>query len=128
VLHGCIPVVVMDNVHAVLEGALDWDAFSVGRWGWGRWGWGRRWGWGWGCRWGLLLWRLACEAGDAGSLAQAAADLLPLLLPLLQLRINEGSVEDLPRILKSIPQDRVRSGCSLVLATAACTLLECELV
>ncbi len=29
VLHGCIPVVIMDNVHAVLESALDWDSFSL---------------------------------------------------------------------------------------------------
>eukprot|EP00955_Chlamydomonas_euryale_P066949 359700-Chlamydomonas_euryale.AAC.1 len=29
VLHGCIPVVVMDRVHAVFESLLDWDLFSV---------------------------------------------------------------------------------------------------
>ncbi len=29
VLHGCIPVVIMDNVHAVLESALDWDSFAL---------------------------------------------------------------------------------------------------
>ena len=28
-LHGCIPVVVMDQVHAVFESILDWDSFSV---------------------------------------------------------------------------------------------------
>ncbi len=28
-LHGCIPVVIMDNVHAVLESALDWDSFAL---------------------------------------------------------------------------------------------------
>ena len=28
-LHGCIPVVIMDNVHAVFESILDWDSFSV---------------------------------------------------------------------------------------------------
>uniref|UniRef100_A0A7R9V264 Exostosin GT47 domain-containing protein n=1 Tax=Chlamydomonas euryale TaxID=1486919 RepID=A0A7R9V264_9CHLO len=29
VLHGCIPVVVMDRVHAVFESVLNWDLFSV---------------------------------------------------------------------------------------------------
>ena len=29
VLHGCVPVVIMDNVHAVLESALDWGSFSL---------------------------------------------------------------------------------------------------
>lgn len=29
VLHGCIPVIVMDDVHAVFETMLDWDSFSV---------------------------------------------------------------------------------------------------
>ena len=29
VLHGCIPVVIMDNVHAVLESILDWDRFGL---------------------------------------------------------------------------------------------------
>ncbi|KAG1665166.1 hypothetical protein FOA52_005547 [Chlamydomonas sp. UWO 241] len=29
VLHGCIPVVIMDRVHAVFESILDWDLFSV---------------------------------------------------------------------------------------------------
>jgi hypothetical protein len=29
VLHGCIPVVIMDRVHAVFESVLDWDLFSV---------------------------------------------------------------------------------------------------
>ena len=29
ILHGCIPVVIMDNVHAVFESILDWDLFSV---------------------------------------------------------------------------------------------------
>ncbi|KAG1658533.1 hypothetical protein FOA52_008419 [Chlamydomonas sp. UWO 241] len=29
IMHGCIPVIVMDNVHAVLEGVLDWLQFSV---------------------------------------------------------------------------------------------------
>lgn len=28
-LHGCVPVVIMDNVHAVLESVLDWSAFSL---------------------------------------------------------------------------------------------------
>ncbi len=28
-LHGCIPVVIMDNVHAVFESILDWDSFSL---------------------------------------------------------------------------------------------------
>ena len=28
-LHGCIPVVVMDEVHAVLESILDWDRFGL---------------------------------------------------------------------------------------------------
>jgi hypothetical protein len=27
--HGCIPVVIMDRVHAVFESILDWDLFSV---------------------------------------------------------------------------------------------------
>ena len=29
ILHGCIPVVIMDHVHAVWEGVLDWSKFSV---------------------------------------------------------------------------------------------------
>ena len=29
ILHGCIPVVIMDNVHAVFESILDWDLFSI---------------------------------------------------------------------------------------------------
>eukprot|EP00798_Chlamydomonas_sp_ICE-L_P001799 gene1799-33219_t len=29
VLHGCIPLVIMDNVHAVFESILDWDTFSL---------------------------------------------------------------------------------------------------
>ncbi|GIL78717.1 hypothetical protein Vretimale_380 [Volvox reticuliferus] len=29
ILHGCIPLVVMDNVHAVFESILSWEAFSV---------------------------------------------------------------------------------------------------
>jgi hypothetical protein len=29
ILHGCIPVVVMDQVHGVFESIIDWDAFSV---------------------------------------------------------------------------------------------------
>lgn len=29
ILHGCLPVLVADNVHAVFESLLDWDAFSV---------------------------------------------------------------------------------------------------
>jgi hypothetical protein len=29
VLHGCIPVVIMDEVHAVYESIPDWDSFSV---------------------------------------------------------------------------------------------------
>jgi hypothetical protein len=29
VLHGCIPVVIMDEVHAVYESILVWDSFSV---------------------------------------------------------------------------------------------------
>ncbi len=29
VLHGCIPLVIMDGVHAVFEGILDWDSFSI---------------------------------------------------------------------------------------------------
>ncbi len=28
-LHGCIPVIIMDNVHAVFESILDWDSFSL---------------------------------------------------------------------------------------------------
>ena len=28
-LHGCVPVVIMDGVHAVFESALDWPAFSL---------------------------------------------------------------------------------------------------
>ena len=28
-LHGCIPLVIMDEVHAVFESILDWDMFSV---------------------------------------------------------------------------------------------------
>ena len=27
--HGCIPLVVMDNVSAILQPALDWPSFSV---------------------------------------------------------------------------------------------------
>ncbi len=50
-LHGCIPVVVMDGVHAVFESILDWDSFG--------------------------------------------------------LRIRERSVEHLPEILMSIPEDKV---------------------
>ena len=29
VLHGCVPVVIMDGVHVVFESALDWPSFSV---------------------------------------------------------------------------------------------------
>ena len=29
VLHGCIPLVIMDEVHAIYESILDWDMFSV---------------------------------------------------------------------------------------------------
>ena len=29
VLHGCIPVVIMDEVHSVYESILDWDRFGV---------------------------------------------------------------------------------------------------
>ena len=29
VLHGCVPVVIMDRVHAVWEPQLDWPSFSV---------------------------------------------------------------------------------------------------
>ncbi|GLC34055.1 hypothetical protein PLESTB_000832400 [Pleodorina starrii] len=29
VLHGCVPLVIMDNVHAVFESILDWDSFSI---------------------------------------------------------------------------------------------------
>lgn len=29
VLHGCIPVIIMDNVHGVFESILDWDSFGV---------------------------------------------------------------------------------------------------
>ncbi len=29
ILHGCLPVVIMDGVHASLETAVDWDRFSV---------------------------------------------------------------------------------------------------
>jgi hypothetical protein len=29
VLHGCIPVIIMDEVHAVYESIIDWDGFSV---------------------------------------------------------------------------------------------------
>jgi hypothetical protein len=29
VLHGCIPVVIMDGVHTVFESAMDWDRFSL---------------------------------------------------------------------------------------------------
>lgn len=28
-LHGCIPVIIMDEVHAVFESILDYDSFSV---------------------------------------------------------------------------------------------------
>jgi hypothetical protein len=51
VLHGCIPVVIMDEVHAVFESILDWDAFGV--------------------------------------------------------RIRQRSVEALPQVLMSIPEDRI---------------------
>ncbi|KIZ06152.1 exostosin-like glycosyltransferase [Monoraphidium neglectum] len=29
VLHGCVPVIVMDNVHTLFETLMDWDSFSV---------------------------------------------------------------------------------------------------
>jgi hypothetical protein len=29
ILHGCIPVVIMDGVHSLFEGILDWSAFSI---------------------------------------------------------------------------------------------------
>jgi hypothetical protein len=29
VLHGCVPVVIMDNVHSIFESILDWDAFGL---------------------------------------------------------------------------------------------------
>ncbi|KAG2437024.1 hypothetical protein HYH02_011455 [Chlamydomonas schloesseri] len=29
ILHGCIPLVIMDGVHAVLEGIIEWDAFAI---------------------------------------------------------------------------------------------------
>jgi hypothetical protein len=29
VLHGCVPVVIMDGVHAVFESILDWGSFSL---------------------------------------------------------------------------------------------------
>ena len=29
ILHGCIPVVIMDNVDPVFATILDWDSFSV---------------------------------------------------------------------------------------------------
>lgn len=29
ILHGCIPVVIMDEVDPVLATALDWDSFSI---------------------------------------------------------------------------------------------------
>ncbi|GAX76857.1 hypothetical protein CEUSTIGMA_g4303.t1 [Chlamydomonas eustigma] len=29
VLHGCIPLIIMDNVHTIFETMLDWDAFSI---------------------------------------------------------------------------------------------------
>jgi hypothetical protein len=29
ILHGCIPVIIMDEVHAVYESILDWDGFSL---------------------------------------------------------------------------------------------------
>eukprot|EP00798_Chlamydomonas_sp_ICE-L_P028399 gene28399-31534_t len=29
ILHGCIPFVIMDNVHAVFESVLDWSKFSI---------------------------------------------------------------------------------------------------
>ena len=29
ILHGCVPVVIMDGVHAVWEPQLDWPSFSV---------------------------------------------------------------------------------------------------
>ncbi len=28
-LHGCIPLIIMDNVHTVFESILDYDAFAV---------------------------------------------------------------------------------------------------
>jgi hypothetical protein len=31
ILHGCIPVIIMDEVHVVYESIIDWDGFSVGR-------------------------------------------------------------------------------------------------
>ncbi|KAG2493466.1 hypothetical protein HYH03_008283 [Edaphochlamys debaryana] len=30
VLHGCLSIIIMDNTHAVFEGALDLDSFSLG--------------------------------------------------------------------------------------------------
>ncbi len=29
ILHGCIPVIIMDEVHTVYESILDWDGFSL---------------------------------------------------------------------------------------------------
>ncbi|GIL54494.1 hypothetical protein Vafri_10025 [Volvox africanus] len=29
ILHGCVPLVVMDEVHAVFESVLDWESFSI---------------------------------------------------------------------------------------------------
>jgi hypothetical protein len=29
VLHGCVPVVIMDGVHSIFESILDWDAFGL---------------------------------------------------------------------------------------------------
>ncbi len=29
VLHGCVPVVIQDNVHMIFESILDWEAFSI---------------------------------------------------------------------------------------------------
>lgn len=52
VLHGCLPLIIMDNVHTVFETILDFDAFSV--------------------------------------------------------RVKESSIEDIPVILKAIPQDQVK--------------------
>ncbi len=51
ILHGCLPVVIMDNVHSLFESITDWDQWSV--------------------------------------------------------RINEASMDHLPQILMSIPDDRV---------------------
>lgn len=29
ILHGCVPVVIMDNVHATYESILEWDLFGL---------------------------------------------------------------------------------------------------